>query len=580
MARTFYNCGDVPIYLIAVSGQTDEYFTDSSKWGWVSPEIGAGEHYTYNQSFSSSYALIIGCKASDFVVGYNIAYQTSLNSPSTMTEFNYALMITGYKVTYESTDYIISGGNFFGTQSTVVVSCGLFKTDYNNILPTTFTNGVVTSNMVQVLDIPYDRAFYLQLTITANSGYTIYAQNTKVVYEYGTNKTQATLQLSDITSTDTYTFNHITVSGGIYSITFTINTAQTSYVFTISNAHLTNCVISETPTIEVDTPFTMTLQANDGYVFDSSNIPYLQYTISLGSDQKSFTISDDKKTATLTTTLTSSELSGTYNVTVTPYATAILSSDIPTTSYSFVNVNTITDDNLKELAKTRFYVADSSSPLNLVDLGQYVNSLKRFYCDVPTSETSHIVLGNIDTNVVCDIVSSDFITLECGNVTIESTNNNENDYNNTIYAILPFIGQVSLNANLIMNRTISIKYQVSTISGECVCVISSDNIPLYTFNGNISENVPYIMNNILWELKGDFSNPSCVLYGFIPKIIVIYNDNYNSSGVFYNDEKYGTISDVASGLCVIDDITINGDSMNNDEYDSIINSLHNGVIFD
>lgn len=579
MSRVLYNDNDITAYFGIINysiNATTTHITESDikELKEVAPNSSLD-----TSSFSSTYQTTywrayVFFKESDFSEGSDIRVSVTESVPTSYV-FNSAMGHT-YKTTYNNETYVYLGFSANMTGTSRINYHIANDSGYENVLPKTFDGGTFTyDNYFQYLYNPngYENVIPLIVTVTRTDGGTISVNDSLVYVDDGDTYTRHPSNI--VSGTTSYTFPSITAKK-LSSVSFTPYVKSVS--FTISTTHMTNCTV-DNPTITVDTPFTLTLTANNGYIFSSDDIPYLSIPISLGSRTSNFTISSDGKTATLTDTITSDEIGTATQVQLSVYANAILSSEIPTTSYSFVNINTITDDNLKELAKYRFHVADSSNPYNIVDLGEYISSLKRFYCDIPTSETSNIVLGNIDTSISCGIVSSDFITLDCGSVTIESTNNNSNDYDNTIYAILPFIGNTSLDANLVMNRTLHMYYRVSTISGECICFIESDDIPLYTFYGNIAENVPYILNNILWELKGDFSNQSCVLYGFVPKIIIVYNDNYNESGL-YNDEKYGVIGDIASGLCEIGDIILSNENINNDEYDRIITELQNGIIFD
>lgn len=453
------------------------------------------------------------------------------------------------------------GSTSYYTPSTISITSDIIIDEQGITVTNNLTNCTITQSPTTIT-----KNESVTFTITANEGYYFVETPT----------------LTDDTGTQNYTIND---DNNTATITITVNSnitnnANCNVTITIISSSLNNCTLSYTPTTPIKGQnINFTLTANTGYEFTNDNIPYIEYTESLGQATTSFTINDD--TATLTFDTSTLE---TATNPIIVHAIATLKSEVPTTSYSFVNVYVLDETQLKELGKHRFYVANANSPVNLVDLGEYICSLKRFYCDIPinTDVEQNIVLGNIDTGISCKLVSADFVSLDCGNVTINSTNNNENDYNNIVYAILPFIGQMTLEANLIMNRTINIKYSISNITGDCVCFITDTetNTILYTFNGNISENFPYIINNILWELKGEFNNQSSVLYGFTPTIVIIYNDNYNENGL-YNDEKYGVISEITKGLCEIDNVTlIDTNTLNNDELNDIIAKLHNGVIFE
>lgn len=374
-----------------------------------------------------------------------------------------------------------------------------------------------------------------------------------------------------------YTTATITITSIPSDITIT-GTPTTEQTISLGDGTLTNCTSTHTPegsstTANIEVAYTLT--ANDGYYF--KEVPVLRvYSSGTGYTDYDFTISEDTLTATVTYTTTSTD-SDIY-----PVAVATLKEDVPTAGYSFVNIYHCTEENITDLAKYRFSVASGSSPVNIVDLGYYVTSLKRFYCDIPDSIASNIALATIDTQISANLVASNTVELDCGTITIDSTNNNSNDYSNTTcYLLLPFIGIANIDSDLVMNRTIQLKYNVSTISGVCVASIyeTENSTLLATFTGQIAENIPYILNNIEWQMLGDIDVNSNMLYGFTPLLTIMYRDNYNANETaLVNDSQYALLSTL-TGLNYINDIVIDNTSIDANERDLILAELQNGVIF-
>lgn len=286
------------------------------------------------------------------------------------------------------------------------------------------------------------------------------------------------------------------------------------------------------------------------------------------------------------------------------YAIAQINPDVPQISYSFLNGYVVSNENLKELAKVRFVEQTSTTTLvdaskssqlqttvsnELIDLGQYVTSLRRFYVDMPTSIDATVVLGTMDTKVKAKLLAADTVEIDCGTVHINENNRNVNDYNNTtVRLFLPFIGMMTLDADLIMNKDVNIKYKVSTISGACIATISTGTIPLFEYTGNVSERIPYIMNyNEATMLNSYFDVQANTLYDFTPVILVVYHPNINpNNSLIIPFQQYANrIQTLQSGKYYrVDDVTLLTDtttlpqSIPNDELDMIIQVLQNGFV--
>lgn len=111
--------------------------------------------------------------------------------------------------------------------------------------------------------------------------------------------------------------------------------------------------------------------------------------------------------------------------------------------------------------------------------------------------TQKIILGNIDTGVNGDKVSNNFAKQNIGSITITEKYHNFLDYapytNVIIY--IPYVGFKELDTNLVMGKTLSISYTVDIITGGCLCQITSNNVKLYEFNGNMGIDIPITASN-------------------------------------------------------------------------------------
>ena len=111
--------------------------------------------------------------------------------------------------------------------------------------------------------------------------------------------------------------------------------------------------------------------------------------------------------------------------------------------------------------------------------------------------TQKIILGNVDTGVNGDKVSNNFAKQNIGSIAITEKYHNFLDYapytNVIIY--LPYVGFKELDTNLVMGKTLSISYTVDIITGGCLCQITSNNVKLYEFNGNLGIDIPITASN-------------------------------------------------------------------------------------
>lgn len=111
--------------------------------------------------------------------------------------------------------------------------------------------------------------------------------------------------------------------------------------------------------------------------------------------------------------------------------------------------------------------------------------------------TQKIILGNVDTGVNGDKVSNNFAKQNIGSIAITEKYHNFLDYapytNVIIY--LPYVGFKELDTNLVMGKTLTISYTVDIITGGCLCQITSNNVKLYEFNGNMGIDIPITASN-------------------------------------------------------------------------------------
>lgn len=124
--------------------------------------------------------------------------------------------------------------------------------------------------------------------------------------------------------------------------------------------------------------------------------------------------------------------------------------------------------------------------------------------NVPTGTAQEITVGNIVSTVSCNVVTQQFVTVDCGTLKISPTKFSGSylDYSPYVkcYIYLPFIGIQQINIDDVMNSTVHVVYHVDLLTGAMCCYIeaqnrktggvSQDDTVLYTFMGQCAESVP------------------------------------------------------------------------------------------
>lgn len=116
---------------------------------------------------------------------------------------------------------------------------------------------------------------------------------------------------------------------------------------------------------------------------------------------------------------------------------------------------------------------------------------------VPVTPTAggavNVKFGNITTNIALNVLTSQFVELDCGSVNIKEYIGSFLDYSPyvNISLYLPYIGYRELSPDDVMNDTIHVVYHIDVLSGGCCAMIETGKKGLlYSFNGSCITNVP------------------------------------------------------------------------------------------
>jgi hypothetical protein len=282
------------------------------------------------------------------------------------------------------------------------------------------------------------------------------------------------------------------------------------------------------------------------------------------------TISEDNQTGTVTINLTS----GASQFTVYANADAVIPPTIK--NYGAINVYIVTLENLDEFSKKRFFKPtgenDTGTTYSEVNLGEYVNRIKRIFAPVPVGGDDVLKCGNYNTGIKVKYPESDIMLLDFGNVELTGANGNNEDYNAQIQMFIPCRGVVSIDSNYI-GKTVNLSIKVNVITGDAVALLSCDGATFQIESFSLSRDVIYRLGTDLNVVGGEQWNEQ-ILYGLEPYVLITENLTVNVP--VNNTQENVTVKDV-TGFAQFENVNLNAANLLVDEYNDIINQLETGV---
>lgn len=123
-------------------------------------------------------------------------------------------------------------------------------------------------------------------------------------------------------------------------------------------------------------------------------------------------------------------------------------------------------------------------------------SVKAFPFNIDGSD-ENIKLGNVDTGISGEKTSSNVVTLYKGSVNIDKKYNSFLDFApyTKVALHLPYIGFVELDTNIIMGKTISIRYIVDLIEGGCMAQVIVNARVINEYKGVMGIDIPITASN-------------------------------------------------------------------------------------
>ena len=406
----------------------------------------------------------------------------------------------------------------------------------------------------------------LNITLSSSSGFEFNPDLTVLKITHGISLTSKDFVLTENNTKASISYTTTANDKKLY--VQAITREQTTTVKEINVTYdLTNCVSNITANkLTVGDTVNFTLTANDGALF-KDYVPNLSYVDNYGNKKtKKFVISTDKKKAVL-----NSFVIPNYDITI--YGDAQIETTV--INYGAINAYIVNVDILNAFSNKRYFKESTSGNISYdVDLGEYVNRIKRIYFPITSTLNDVIRCGNYNTGIKCTDLPKDIYEINFGDVDIPLINGDSNDFNTGDLSIfIPFVGVVSLDNSLI-GKTVNLVIKINAITGNGVSILTCNGVIFDTQNVVASTDVLFTgTNSNIYKIGGDDWNEQ-ILMGIEPYVILNYTDSINAP--INNTQKNVTVKDV-TGFAQFENVNLNAANLLVDEYNEIVSQLETGV---
>lgn len=173
--------------------------------------------------------------------------------------------------------------------------------------------------------------------------------------------------------------------------------------------------------------------------------------------------------------------------------------DLDVSDVGFVTLFAPTKQQLKNLASYMWSGAFDLDSFRKIfaDPMDCILGLNILPCQVLSSGTAAVTVGNISTGVVMNVAASQWVTIDCGSVDIGKVYDTYLDYApyTKTHIYLPFIGIQDLNTDDVAHKNLHLKYRIDVLSCACIAYLLVDDKVLYQFAGSCGYSVPITSSN-------------------------------------------------------------------------------------
>lgn len=379
-------------------------------------------------------------------------------------------------------------------------------------------------------------------TIHFSQGYCVDADfNIDITYHDGTSK-RFPYQLPSTNKGITYSDQKLTVPDLTNATTVNIP-SQSKLIQGELTLNLENCDITVPQPITdssgkvhyyIDTNNrNITIKAHPGYVFtNDGNFKYIKY----GSVYTSTVTIPASNSDTIAITIPDN-FNPLYPVTVTFGATQ---PDVVEDTGGFVNFYKADYPLLVSFSNEWINTVSGNGAINVYDVSNYVSNLIMVPLEIPATlinAKSSIVAGNQAYKTEMPTIDAHNYIYDLGSIdTPEIYKNGFDYYQVKTRLVLPFTDTVDLDPKHVINKKITIKYDVNFQNGDTTVIIANDNGVFFTKPFNLAKEIPFVTAStnksqyaVINRLQDRFNNGVHQAYMLIEQPTpVLNNDYYNT----------------------------------------------------
>lgn len=239
---------------------------------------------------------------------------------------------------------------------------------------------------------------------------------------------------------------------------------------------------------------TITLTADDGYIFDKDVIYYF-YDFNTASYEKDTVNATNKNTISFTMHAGAFDDLKYQAQKPQIIATANPEKEDVSTGLDSIHIYHMRNaelDNLSNKLISYFKTTSSGdSEIQDYDYTRFINQVYRLPFSIPSSievDTTKVSAGLFNLNMNTKTIKVDHYDIDIGTIKIDSKDaTSYNAIKATLY--LPFINSIQLDINDIIGHTISIIYRINLLNGMNTLIVENENGLIYNQNVNVATNL-------------------------------------------------------------------------------------------